>query len=186
MTRQRLMIVVALAFFAAPSCTQPAQAPAEPPAEQMDQGMPVKDGLRGTYDSVTQWITAAADQVSEDLYTFQPTPEVRTFGQLFGHIANSNFMICAQAGGGQNPNQVNFEEATAKADIVKGLNDAFAYCDGVFDAMTETQAHEMMTLFGREQPRLSALSFNTAHAYEHYGNIVTYMRLKGMVPPSSQ
>ena len=186
MTRHGLMVVVALALVAAPACTQTGQAPAEPAAEQAERGMPVKDGLRGTYDSVKQWITAAADQVPEDLYAFQPTPEVRTFGQIFGHVANSNFMICAQAGGGANPNQTNFEEAATKAEIVQGLHDAFAYCDGVFDQMTEAQAHEMMTLFGREQPRLSALSFNTAHDYEHYGNIVTYMRLKGMVPPSSQ
>lgn len=167
-------VVMALALAAAPAHAQ------------MGDKMPVKDGIRGTYDSVRGWLVKAAQQVSEDLYGFQPTPEVRTFGQIFGHVANSNFSICSNAAGGENPNKVNFEKAATKAEIAKGLEASFAYCDSVFDGMTEAKAHEMTKLFGREQPRLSVLAFNTAHDYEHYGNIVTYMRLKGMVPPSSQ
>ena len=125
--------------------------------------------------------------MSEDLYSYQPTPEVRTFGQLFGHVANSNFMICSGASGEESPGKgTDYEKASSKAEIVKGLADSFAYCDKVFDQMTEAMAHEMMQFFGRQQPRLSVLAFNTAHDYEHYGNLVTYMRLKGMVPPSSQ
>ena len=160
---------------------------AAPAQAQTGDKMPVKDGILGTYDSVKGWTTKAAQQVSEDLYGFQPTPEVRTFGQLFGHVANSNFMICSSAAGEENPSKgTNYEKAASKAEIVKGLDDSFAYCDKVFDQMTDAKAHEMMQLFGRQQPRLSELVFNTAHDYEHYGNIVTYMRLKGMVPPSSQ
>jgi len=173
--KMTLPVAVVLALVAAPS------------SAQMGGQMPVKDGLRGTNDSVKDWTTKAAQQVSEDLYSYQPTPEVRTFGQLFGHVANANFMICSGAAGEENPSKgKNFEKAASKAEIVTGLTESFAYCDKVFDQMTEAKAHEMIQFFGRQQPRLSVLAFNTAHDFEHYGNIVTYMRLKGMVPPSSQ
>ena len=173
--RMALPVAVVLALVAAPS------------SAQMGDQMPVKDGLRGTNDSVKDWTTKAAQQVSEDLYSYQPTPEVRTFGQLFGHVANANFMICSGAAGEENPSKgKNFEKAESKAEIVTGLTESFAYCDKVFDQMTEAKAHEVIQFFGRQQPRLSVLAFNTAHDFEHYGNIVTYMRLKGMVPPSSQ
>ena len=173
--RMALPVAVVLALVAAPS------------SAQMGDQMPVKDGLRGTNDSVKDWTTKAAQQVSEDLYSYQPTPEVRTFGQLFGHVANANFMICSGAAGEENPSKgKNFEKAASKAEIVTGLTESFAYCDKVFDQMTEAKAHEVIQFFGRQQPRLSVLAFNTAHDFEHYGNIVTYMRLKGMVPPSSQ
>jgi uncharacterized damage-inducible protein DinB len=155
-------------------------------AQMGDKSMPMKDGLRSTYDSVKAWVTKAAEQVPEDQYAFKPTPEVRSFGQLFGHVANSNFMICSTAAGETSPSKANFENAKTKAEIVKAVADSFAYCDKVFDQMTEAKAHEMTELFGQKQPRLSVLAFNTAHDYEHYGNLVTYMRLKGMVPPSSQ
>lgn len=176
-----IMWIAALALFAAPSYAQMGDH-----AQMADRSMAIRNGLRGTYDSVKDWITKSADQVSEDLYSFKPTPEVRSLGELFGHVANANFMICSGAAGEKSPNTADFEKVTAKAEIVKGLRASFAYCDQAFDGMTEAKAHETITFFGQQQPRLSVLAFNTSHDYEHYGNIVTYMRLKGMVPPSSQ
>lgn len=148
--------------------------------------MAMRDGLRGTFDTVKGWITKAADQVSEDLYNLKPTPEVRSFGELLGHVANANYMICSAATGEKSPNATDFEKVTAKAELVKGLRASFAYCDQAFGAMTGAKAHETIELFGQKQPRLAVLAFNTSHDFEHYGNIVTYMRLKGLVPPSSQ
>jgi len=75
---------------------------------------------------------------------------------------------------------------TAKADLVAALKDAFAYCDQVYDSMTDASAAQIIKVLGRDAPRVTALTFNAAHLDEHYGNIVTYMRLKGLVPPSSE
>ena len=66
------------------------------------------------------------------------------------------------------------------------LKDAFAYCNKAYDAMTDATAAQPLSLFGKEAPRLGVLSVNTMHSVEHYGNLVTYMRLKNIVPPTSE
>ena len=133
-------------------------------------------------------VVKAAEQMSEENYAFKPTADVRSFGQLIGHIANANYMICSMASGAANPSKVDIEKTvTSKADLSKAVAESFAFCEAQFDAMTPATSVESIKMFGSmTMPRLSALYFNTAHDFEHYGNIVTYMRLKGMVPPSSQ
>jgi uncharacterized damage-inducible protein DinB len=142
---------------------------------------------KSTLGMVKTNIVKAAEQMSEENYAFKPTADVRSFGQLVGHVANANYMICSTASGAANPNKTNIEKAlTSKADLTKAVAESFAFCEAQFDAMTGAKATEMIDMFGMKMPRLNALQFNTAHDFEHYGNIVTYMRLKGMVPPSSQ
>ena len=147
-------------------------------------------GYKVPHDTVKGNLIKSAEAVAEADYAFKPTPEVRSFGQLFGHVANANFMICAMAVGEKSPATGNAEQLTAKADIQKALADSFAYCDKVWDQVGAADkaawAAEPVDLFGMQLTRASALAFNAAHDWEHYGNIVTYMRLKGMVPPSSQ
>jgi uncharacterized damage-inducible protein DinB len=122
----------------------------------------------------------------ETEYAFKPTPEVRSFGQIVGHLANENYLICSGAKGEKNPNATDFEKTTAKADLVKALGDSIAYCDSVFDGMTDAKALESVDLFGAKWKRLGALELNVNHQNEHYGNFVTYMRMKKHVPPTSQ
>jgi len=133
-------------------------------------------------------IVKSAEQMSEENYSFKPTPDVRSFGQLLGHIANANYMICSRATGAASPSQDDIEKTkTSKADLQKAVDESFAFCEAQFDALSGDKAAEMVDFFGgMKQTRLGILQFNTAHDFEHYGNIVTYMRLKGMVPPSSQ
>jgi uncharacterized damage-inducible protein DinB len=129
----------------------------------------------------------AAEQMPEADYSFQATKDVRTFGQLVGHVADANFMICSTASGEANPNPGSLEKTlTAKTDLVKALKDSFTFCDKAYQ-ISDSKGTEEVTLFGSMKTnRVGALAFNAAHDMEHYGNIVTYMRLKGMVPPSSQ
>lgn len=141
---------------------------------------------KSAFDMVKGYITKSAEQVSEANYEFKATPEVRSFGQLIGHVADANYMICAAAAGEKPPVGDIEKTKTTKADLQKALAESFAYCDTVYAAMTDMKGHEMVKFFGAEQPKLAVLAFNTSHDFEHYGNIVTYMRLKGMVPPSSQ
>lgn len=149
-------------------------------------GSPMTAATKGTYDMVKGYITKSAEQVSEANYAFKPTPEVRSFGQLLGHIADANYLICAAAAGEKPPVGDVEKTKITKADLQKGLAESFAYCDKVYAGMTDAKGHETVKFFGNEQPKLAVLAFNTSHDFEHYGNIVTYMRLKGMVPPSSQ
>ncbi len=141
--------------------------------------------VKPLYEMSKNWIVKSAEQMPEANYSFKPTPEVRSFGQLIGHVANAQYEFCVPAKGEASPNKTDWEKTTAKADLVKGLKDAFAYCDALYD-MPDAKAMEQVDFFGRKGSRLYVLMFNVSHNSEHYGNIITYLRLKGMVPPSSQ
>lgn len=141
--------------------------------------------MRGQYNMVKDWVTKAAASMPEADYSFKPTPEVRSFGALLGHVANATGMICTAANGGKTPLTANAEQLKTKAELQKALADTFAACDAVWNASTAAWHTETTTMFGSQQTRMAVVTFNTAHTMEHYGNIVTYLRLKGIVPPSS-
>ena len=131
-------------------------------------------------------LAASAALLPESEYGFKPVATVRSFGQLIGHLANDHYLICSAAKGEKNPQAAtDFEKTTGKAALVKALGDSIAYCDPVYDSMTDAKGAEIVEMFGGKYPRLGALTINVAHSSEHYGNIVTYLRLKGLVPPSS-
>jgi uncharacterized damage-inducible protein DinB len=171
-------------------CTAPAMAQA-PPASARD---PLSSWLRNAYMGGRNNILKSAEKVPEDLYILRPgaQPEVRTFGRILGHVANFNYLWCSQAKGEKNPaHDTDFEKVESKAGLVKALNDAFSYCDVVYAGLTDSSATEIVQITqenGREArvPRISLLIQNYGHNSEHYGNLVTYMRIKGIVPPSSE
>lgn len=148
----------------------------------------VVSSLAGLHGVTEQAVTATADQVSEELYSFPPTEEVRTLGQLLAHIADANYQICSAASGDTNPNTESIEQTkTTKAEIQAALASAFAYCREVYANITDAQGAETIPfLGGQEMARSAVLAFNSGHTYEHYGNLVTYMRLNGITPPTSQ
>lgn len=143
-------------------------------------------GIKSTYEMVKGNLLKSAEMATDEIYAFKATPDVRSAGQIFGHVANANYMICALAAGEKSPATSNAEQLTAKADIHKALAASFAYCDTVWAKIEGEKGSEPVDLFGMKHTRASAMAFNTGHDWEHYGNLVTYMRLKGMVPPSSQ
>jgi uncharacterized damage-inducible protein DinB len=161
---------------------------------------PLSASLKTMYDGVARNFVEAAEKVSEADYAFQPTPDVRTFGRLVGHLADANYAACARAKGEKNPNDGNsFEmgaeraeaaKVTAKADLVKAVKDSVAYCGTVYGGATDTTLLQSMKVGEppnqREMLRVTPLVGNISHSNEHYGNIVTYMRLKGLVPPSTE
>lgn len=156
------------------------------PGTALAQENPIVSSLQGLHDMTKGYIAQTAEMVSEDLYDFRPTEEVRTLGQILAHVANAQYLFCSAAAGEESPNSVNLEETlTTKAQIVAALDEAFAYCDGVYAGMTDAEGAVMRSFFGQERAAAAVLSFNTTHNYEHYGNLVTYMRINGIVPPSS-
>ena len=148
---------------------------------------PTVTSLKGTFDLLKGNILKAAAQVPEDMYAFKPTPDIRSMGALFAHIADANFMICGAASGEKPSMSGSVEkEKTAKKDIMAALEASFTFCDSAFAGMTAARANETVKFFvPGTYTRLGILAFNSAHGFEHYGNVVTYMRLKGLVPPSS-
>lgn len=146
---------------------------------------PLVASSKGMYAISKDDVTGSVDKIPETLWSYQPTREVRTVGQLFAHIADGQYEFCGVATEGK-PVSRNIEKtAKTKAEIVAALQEAFAYCDAVYSKLTDAKASEPVTFFGRRLTRLGVMDFNIAHNMEHYGNLVTYMRLNGIVPPSS-
>jgi uncharacterized damage-inducible protein DinB len=137
------------------------------------------------HERVREYLIAAAEQMPEAEYGYRPTEEVRTFGQIVGHVANAQYMFCGTITGGDRNPPENFEDRTTKAGLVEALKMGFAQCDAAY-ALNDAQAMEELQFFGNTGTKLWGLTFNIAHNWEHYGNLVTYMRANGHVPPSSQ
>jgi hypothetical protein len=159
------------------------QAPPTPPASTSAE-------VLGIYTNITNFIARTAAMVPAEKFTWQPTPEVRTFARLFAHITDDNNGACsALAGVTPAPARMdtgNDKDGWAankmpKADLEKALADSVTLCNKAFAAVDQTN---MMEMQGR-RTRIGALIYNTSHINEHYGNLVTYLRLNNMVPPSS-
>jgi uncharacterized damage-inducible protein DinB len=148
------------------------------------------EAIRQSWNSAKKNILQSADVMPEANYSFKPVESVRSFGQILAHVAGANFMICAAAKGEKAPHaEDEFEKsATTKAAIDAALRDSFTYCDTAYAGLTDANATDTITMpFGMgNAPRLTPLMLNFGHINEHYGNLVTYFRLKGIVPPSSR
>ena len=147
---------------------------------------PLSAGAKTLYTMTKNNVLKSAEEMPESDYSFKPTDSVRTFGQLVGHVADGQYEFCSSVvGDGTKPPDVE-KNKTTKADLIEGLKTAFAYCDKAYNGLTDAQAASTVKFFGRDMAKLTVLNFNTAHTDEHYGNMVTYLRMKGLVPPSSK
>ena len=146
---------------------------------------------RTMHATIRRDLAEAAQSMPASEYSFRPTPEVRTFAQLVGHVVNANWFFCAQARQEKPPNSTNHEQLTDKDALVKALNDSLDYCDQAYSSTTDANFNQPVRMGaglgmkGANTVRGAILIFNTTHNNEHYGNIVVYMRLKGHVPPST-
>jgi len=147
---------------------------------------PLSAGTKYMYGMSKDDLLKSAEEMPEENYSFKPVSTVRTFGQLVGHVADAQYEFCAAIiGDGKQPPGIE-KSKTTKADLVQALKDGFAYCDQAYSSMNDAHAAEMIKFFGHDAPKLTILNFNVGHNMEHYGNMVTYLRIKGLVPPSSQ
>jgi len=147
---------------------------------------PISGGSKAIYGIVIGNVIKAAEKMPEENYSFKPTPEVRSFGQLIGHEADAAYYFCSTAAGKVETGPGAEKNKTTKADLVAAVKEAAAFCNKVYDGMTDSSGATLVKFLGRDAAKITVLDFNTAHADEHYGNIVTYMRMKGLVPPSSE
>jgi uncharacterized damage-inducible protein DinB len=143
-------------------------------------------GARHIHEIARDYLLQTAREATEELNAFRPTDEVRSFGEILGHAGNASYAFCSTALGEASPATSNLEEAPDKATLVAGLEAAFAYCDRAYTEVLPPRLGEEVNLFGMTGSRMWVLIFNAAHNWEHYGNLVTYMRLNGIVPPSSR
>jgi uncharacterized damage-inducible protein DinB len=167
-----------MSALAAPVFSQ--QAASAPPAN------PITASEKGAYHLIIGNVLAAAKKMPEENYSFKPSPDVRTFGQLVGHEADGQYEFCSLVSSDPRPTKSIEQTKTTKADLVAALTEAIAYCDKAYAGLTDAEGSQMTKFAGFNLAKLSVMSINTAHSDEHYGNMVTYMRIKGLVPPSSE
>ena len=145
---------------------------------------PLSTEVKASYTRVKNNILKAAEKMPEEAYAFKPADGMETFGQRLAHIVDSNAGTCGRIKGEQK--QIGARSKTSKADLVAATKESFAFCDAVFDAMTDADAQAMIQGRGGQASKLSSLYGVVAHSNEIYGYISVYMRLKGIVPPSSE
>jgi hypothetical protein len=179
--KRALILSSGLLLAAAPALAQP-----PPPG----QPLTLSASLQRGYNNIKMNLTESAAKLSDADFNFKvgTMEETRTFGALFGHVANSQFNTCAAVKGVANPNQGNNLEQTAKtkAEVVKALADSFAFCDDAFSTLTEQNALQMIKQGQGEIARAAALANLVAHSNEMYGTSAAYLRTKGVVPPSTE
>jgi uncharacterized damage-inducible protein DinB len=148
-------------------------------------GVGMVETLRQNLNYAKDMITKSAEQMPEADYAFKPTPEVRSFGQIIAHVADANYFFCSTVLGEASPSPSVEKTKTSKADLAAALKASYEYCNRAF-ALPDADTGTKVKFFGQERTRLGVLLLDVTHNWEHYGNIVTYLRLKGQVPPSSQ
>lgn len=141
------------------------------------------DGLQGRQGLLHQ----GSGKNAEANYAFRPSPDVRTFAQQIAHVADDQYNLCAPAKGETRKAAYTAIEdtVTQKAELLAALKNAFAYCDAAYDALTGANGAVSVNA-GRQRTRFGMLNWNLWHTWEHYGNVVVYLRMKGLVPPSSE
>ncbi len=165
------------------------------PALAQTDANPYAGEVRAQFNQIQDLILKSAEKIGDDLYAFKPSPDVRSMAALIGHIADGNRLLCRIADGEKvdfaalmkNLDSIRIhEKKTAKADLIAALKESRGFCDAALAKLTDENGRAAVTFFGMTKPKLGMFAFNNSHNWEHYGNLVTYMRLKGIVPPSSE
>ena len=148
---------------------------------------PISSAIKANWTSSMKNLTDSAALMPESNYSFRPVDSVRTFGQILAHVAGANYLFCSAGKGEKTPHaEDEFEKsATTKAAIDKALADSVAYCDAVYSGLTDKTANDAGGA-PFKMSRSGVLVMNIGHVNEHYGNLVTYFRIKGIVPPTSR
>jgi uncharacterized damage-inducible protein DinB len=152
---------------------------AQPPSAN-----PLSTEAKAAYTQIKNNLVRMAEKMPEENYAFKPTPEVRDFGATIGHIADVQMRMCSTVNG--EAKQLGAASKKTKADLVAALKESFGECDKAFDALTDATAMQVVSMGRGQRSRLGILASVTAHDNEEYGYLAVYLRLKGIVPPSSE
>lgn len=180
----RTLLLTLITFLLAPAAAALAQG-TRPAAAAAPQVKPLITHNRMIFGGIKEILRRSAEKMPEESYGFKPTAAVRSYGQIIGHVADAQYSFCSVVLGEKNPAPKIEQTKTSKSDLVAALNAAFAYCDRAYDGLTDAAAVQTVKLMGGDTPKLGALATNNLHTIEHYGNLVTYMRMKNIVPPTS-
>ena len=185
--RRACLVLAGLALVVCPACAQDDD-PLTPGLQflsDLAQSRILTLEIKELHDRIKEDVVRSAERMPAEYFDFQPMPDVRAFGQLVSHVATNLYVMCAAAGAENNPHPALVEQTVSgKADLVDTLKAAYDYCDEALASLNDVNGLNKVTA-SREGTRLSFLVAAIEHTSLHYGNMVTYMRLKGLVPTSS-
>ena len=146
---------------------------------------PLSSTMKASWTNIRDLLMRMAEKMPAEEYRFKPTPEIQDFGQRMGHAVAFIMRGCATANGSQNA--VKLDPAASKAVILAAMKTANAECDKTFDALTDADLTTMIAAGrGGQRPKMAVLQGTVLeHSQEMYGYLAVYLRLKGIVPPSS-
>ena len=145
---------------------------------------PLSREVRQAYDTVKNNLLKSAEQMPPENYSFKPTSDIRSFAQVIAHAAESQMRTCSAVTGSHK--SIDAASKTSKTDLVAALQEAFAQCDKAYEIATDADAANVISTPRGQRTKLGALIGNTIHDNEQYGILTVYLRLKGLIPPSSQ
>ena len=148
------------------------------------QQNPVSDHNRVAYKYMKLMLLSSAERMPAEHYGFKPVDAVRTYAEILAHVAETQYVFCSAAMG-EKKRASKTEGMATKEGLIAELKAATTYCDAAYDGMTDAKGLEVVTMMQRDTAKLNVLNTNLLHTVEHYGNLITYLRIKGLVPPSS-
>ena len=148
------------------------------------QDNPFSADARQTYAMIKDSLLKAADKMPADAYSFRTVPQVRTFAEMIAHVADGQIRMCGVVKG-ENPT-ANAGSKSTKPELVAALKASFDYCDPVYEKMTDAAGAAKVRWARWDMSKLGLLNWNISHDNEMYGIIGAFLRIKGIVPPSSE
>jgi uncharacterized damage-inducible protein DinB len=179
---RKLTLLICLVATAAVAFSQEQSKTAAP----LTQDNPFSTHNKFLYGGMKLILLRSAEKMPEENYSFKPTDVVRSYGQILGHVVDVQYSFCSVVLGEKDPNPNIEKTKTSKADLIAALKEVFTYCDRAYEGMTDASGAIMVRHLGMNTTKLALLNGNVLHMIEHYGNLVTYMRLKNIVPPTSE
>ena len=182
----RILPLLLLCFFVSAASISAQTKPVPTVTATPQTANPLSDWNRRAQSQMKVWLLSSAEKMSEENYNFKPTEAVRSYGQIIGHIADVQYTFCSAVMGEKNPDLKIEKTKTTKADLIAALKESYAYCEKPYYELTDATAAQLVKHNKTELPKLFLLNSNISHAALHYGNLITYMRLKNIVPPSTE
>jgi uncharacterized damage-inducible protein DinB len=150
-------------------------------------GSPFAGELQTSYARLKDYIIKAAEKMPPESYSYKPTPDIRTFARVVNHVTEAQSHTCGAANHTDPSAAAKVPAETAdKAAILDALKASFAECDKAYAGLTDANLTEMLQAGPFKRSRLGMLWGNVAHDNEQYATLSLYLRLKGLVPPSSE
>ncbi len=153
-------------------------------AEALTAADPIVSAFKARYQTAKLNLVESAEAMPTEAIEYRLTPDQRSFGDWISHTAGMNFNTCAAMAGKTTPAN-DSAKAKTKAEIQKVIQESFTYCDSVISGMTDTQALTEVTIGTRKVMPVDSMIGYIANLNAHYGNMVGYLRMKGVIPPST-